>query len=86
MDAPRTSGRGARITAILPNGRAAIAYHDGRATAAENGEERSGVALSPGGLTESFTPVGDGPVAKSPQRRRWAALPQHGRPPDGGYR
>jgi hypothetical protein len=55
--------RGARLTAALfvPGG--VMAYYDGRATAAENFEERTGVAFgtAPGALTA----VGTGPAAQS---------------------
>ena len=51
--------RGARVTAVLPDGRAA---YDGRATAEENFSERTGVAL-PSGNGGALVPQGPGPVA-----------------------
>jgi hypothetical protein len=49
--------RGARVTAVLPDGRA---FYDGRATKEENFHERTGVAEpAAGGLTAA----GDEPVA-----------------------
>ena len=51
--------RGARVTAVLPDGRAA---YDGRATKEENFSERTGLArrAGPGGR---LVPEGDGPAA-----------------------
>jgi hypothetical protein len=59
--------RGARIADVVlgPEGdRRVVAYYDGRATAAENQEERTGLAVGdePGALVA----VGDGPVAEAP--------------------
>ena len=51
--------RGARVTAVLPDGRAA---YDGRATAEENFSERTGLAVPSRGA-ELFTAQGDAPVA-----------------------
>jgi hypothetical protein len=50
--------RGARLTTVLPDGRAA---YDGRATAEENWFERTGLAAGPG-LGGPFTPVEGSPV------------------------
>ncbi|OEU92171.1 hypothetical protein DB35_05540 [Streptomyces abyssalis] len=76
--------RGARLTSVLPDGRAA---YDGRASAEENWRERTGVAApcgaghGPGsaGDTPLLAPVGDAPACDV---RYLEALPA----PGGGYR
>jgi hypothetical protein len=65
--------RGARLTAVLPDGRAA---YDGRATKEENWFERTGLARRVDGR---FEQVGDEPVADA----RYLEVLQL---PDGGYR
>src|SRR6266508_4280170 len=50
--------RGARLTSVLPDGRAA---YDGRATAEENWFERTGLPESTG-QGARFAPIGDSPV------------------------
>jgi hypothetical protein len=57
--------RGVRITAVLPssNGDPATAWYDGRASADENWEERTGVAV---GTFDAFSIVGHAPAAQSP--------------------
>jgi hypothetical protein len=68
----RWDARGVRITSVLPDGAAAVAYYDGRASAAENYEERTGLAVetAAGGsrspLLGAFTACGDEPAAVSP--------------------
>ena len=56
--------RGTRVTAIRFDGGTVTAYYDGRASAAENYEERTGVAV--GADPAALTTIGDGPAASSP--------------------
>jgi hypothetical protein len=56
--------RGTRVTAVRLDRADPIAYYDGRATAEENWEERTGVARIVG--LGSFEAIGDAPVAMSP--------------------
>jgi hypothetical protein len=67
--------RGARVTAVLPDGRAA---YDGRATAEENFSERTGLAVPSRGA-ELLAAQGDAPVADV---RYLDVVPLD----DGGYR
>jgi len=55
--------RGVRVTAVrfVPEG--VVAYYDGRASAEENFEERTGVAFGPG--PGALAAIGSGPVAQS---------------------
>jgi hypothetical protein len=64
-----------RITSVVLDGRNAIALYDGRATAEENWEERTGVAVgalgrAPDGQPQfgAFSARGNGPVAQSRHR------------------
>ncbi len=56
--------RGARVSAVwfAPGG--VVAYYDGRASAAENFEERTGLAI--GSAPDELTAVGSAPIAQSP--------------------
>jgi hypothetical protein len=56
--------RGTRVTAVAFGPGAVTAYYDGRASAAENFEERTGVAT--GTDPVALTALGDGPAASSP--------------------
>jgi hypothetical protein len=56
--------RGVRITDVRFEPGCVVAYYDGRATAAENFEERTGVAV--GSAPGTLSAVGGGPAAQSP--------------------
>ena len=60
--------RGTRISAIWRDAGQVIAYYDGRATAAENYEERTGIAV--GTEPESLVALGTHPAAESPHAGR----------------
>jgi hypothetical protein len=60
----RWDSRGTRVTSVDFGRDVVTAYYDGRATAAENYEERTGVATGPDPV--ALTAVGDGPAASSP--------------------
>ena len=66
--------RGARVTSVLADGRAA---YDGRASKAENFSERTGIAM-PAGRSGRLVQAGDAPVANA---RYLEVVPQ----PGGGY-
>jgi len=57
-------GRGARVTSVLRLGHRWVAYFDGRASATENAEERTGLAV--GTEPGCFEPEEAGPVWASP--------------------
>jgi hypothetical protein len=56
--------RGVRVSSVLQVGDQTFAYYDGRASAAQNGEERTGLALGDGnGILTAIAAV---PLATSP--------------------
>jgi hypothetical protein len=79
--------RGTRVTAVRFSGQSVIAYYDGRANAAENYEERTGVAvgLDPAALIAT-SPPGGGPAAYSPYRAGGLRYLDVVRLPDGRTR
>lgn len=86
----RWDARGVRVTAVfLVDGRWAATY-DGRATAEENWEERTGIAYAAndGGAGEDgvFTAQGQAPVAQSPYGLGGLRYLSVLSTPDGGYR
>ena len=60
--------RGTRISAVWQDGDMITAFYDGRASAAENYEERTGVATGTG--PTSLVALGAGPAAESPYAGR----------------
>jgi hypothetical protein len=56
--------RGVRVTSVISHRGETFAYYDGRASAAENYEERTGIAVGEGFGT--LVPQGTAPIAESP--------------------
>jgi hypothetical protein len=56
--------RGVRVTCVIVDGDSSVAYYDGRASAADNAEERTGLAISNGDGV--FHATSDQPAAVSP--------------------
>jgi hypothetical protein len=80
----RWDGRGTRVTAVRFDGDTVTAYYDGRASAAENYEERTGVAT--GADPAALTAAGDGPLASSPHQGGGLRYLNILRLPGGRYR
>jgi hypothetical protein len=59
----RWDQRGTRVTSVIEHGESAVALYDGRASAAENWEERTGVAT---GRPDLLDVAGDAPVVQAP--------------------
>jgi hypothetical protein len=76
--------RGTRVSAVWQNGEGVIAFYDGRASAAENYEERTGIAAGDG--PTSLVPLGTGPAAESPYAGRGLRYVDLLALPGGGYR
>ncbi len=78
--------RGVRVTAVLPNPDRPLAFYDGRATAEENFEERTGLAIGRSGFRGLFAAVGETPVAQSPPPARGLRYLSVVALPNGSYR
>ncbi|WP_219471232.1 hypothetical protein [Nonomuraea rhizosphaerae] len=76
--------RGVRVSAVRFDGDRVVAYYDGRASAAENYEERTGVAV--GADPDSLTALGDLPAAMSPHHGRGLRYLEIVDLPGGGVR
>jgi hypothetical protein len=87
-DAGRWDSRGVRVSSVVDLGDRLVATYDGRASAAENWEERTGVAVD-GDSFGAFRIVGDGPAAAAPEPARTGAGLRYldvVALPGGGYR
>ena len=76
--------RGVRFATVVLDAPRPWALYDGRATAAENWEERTGLAVSDG--NGAFTAVGDAPVLQSPHPPFGLRYADAVALPDGGAR
>ena len=85
---PRTGrwdARGVRVSSVFTVDGQWAATYDGRATAGENWEERTGLAYS-AGPAGTFTAQGQSPVAESPHAGGGLRYLSVVAVPDGGYR
>jgi hypothetical protein len=76
--------RGVRISSVRFTDHGVFAFYDGRATAAENYEEKTGIAT--GSDPAALTPVGDFPAAQSAHRGGGLRYVDLVDLPDGGTR
>jgi hypothetical protein len=76
--------RGVRFATVALDDRRTWALYDGRATAEENWEERTGLAISDG--NGAFTAVGDAPLLQSPHAPGGLRYADRVALPDGGAR
>ena len=76
--------RGTRISAVWGDGEAIVAFYDGRASAAENYEERTGLATGTG--PTALAALGAGPAAQSPYAGRGLRYLDILALPGGGHR
>jgi hypothetical protein len=83
--AGRWDARGVRVSAVVRVGGRWTMTYDGRATAEENWEERTGLAYADG-AGSVFTASGDAPVAESPHAGRGLRYLSVVDLPEGGYR
>ena len=81
----RWDARGVRVTAVFPVDGQWGATYDGRASAAENWEERTGLAYA-ATIDGAFTAQGQAPVAESPHAGHGLRYLCVVALPDGGYR
>jgi hypothetical protein len=83
--AERWDSRGVRVSAVFPVDGQWGATYDGRASAAENWEERTGLAYAMD-LDGPFSAQGNAPVAESPYAGRGLRYLSVVDLPEGGYR
>jgi len=76
--------RGTRISAVWQDGDSVVAFYDGRASAAENYEERTGLATGAG--PTALAALGAGPAAQSPYAGRGLRYLDILALPGGGHR
>jgi hypothetical protein len=84
----RWDSRGVRVSSVVDLGDRLVATYDGRASAEENWEERTGVAVD-GEAFGTFRIVGDGPAVQAPEPARAGAGLRYldvVALPGGGYR
>jgi hypothetical protein len=76
--------RGTRVSAVWQDGESLIAFYDGRASVAENYEERTGVAAGTG--PTALAALGAGPAAESPHAGKGLRYLDFVELPGGGRR